>query len=184
MLEVSLGQRKRDDADAKRQMRRAGDVRLVGKWVAEMVGEEASLSMSAADIDIDALLELSAHELDALCGGGVQAARGSNGAAGRHDGESRMAGGGTGRKASWQKRLRWRALEELARRAGLTVGGDGREGGGMCESVMTCLVCLEEVRSRLLQPCGHMCVCACCVLGLTACPVCGCAVNSSLSAVL
>jgi hypothetical protein len=34
-----------------------------------------------------------------------------------------------------------------------------------------CVICMERARSRMLRPCGHLCVCEVCWQGLKACPL-------------
>lgn len=121
-----------------------------------------------------------------------------------------------GEGRGWQKSLRVRAFEELARRAGVNAGeiqrslasgreggaregGDGRVGfvgvkrgsgiggegggggeGGLGGNTMECVICLNELRSHVLQPCGHFCVCLSCAEDLSACPICRRSVDSTL----
>lgn len=71
------------------------------------------------------------------------------------------------------------ALEEVRRGAEvLPVTTDGRE----------CLVCLREDSEvcgwMMLRPCGHVCVCRECGIGLRECPKCRQAVHQRLSAYL
>jgi len=35
-----------------------------------------------------------------------------------------------------------------------------------------CVICMERARSRMLRPCGHLCVCEVCWQGLKSCPLC------------
>ena len=35
-----------------------------------------------------------------------------------------------------------------------------------------CVICMERARSRMLRPCGHLCVCELCWQGLKSCPLC------------
>ena len=171
---------------------------------------QASRRFAAADIDLEALLQLTPIEFNEFCVGLPRNSTAS-------DRESAIGstgeGGGlysAGEGRGWQKSLRVRAFEELARRAGVNAGviqrslasgrgggaregGDGRvgcvgvergsgtggegKGGG---DAMECVICLDELRSHVLQPCGHFCVCLSCAEDLSACPICRRSVDSTL----
>ena len=44
--------------------------------------------------------------------------------------------------------------------------GKASDVGGLTDEAL-CVVCQEQVRSIALVPCGHLCVCATCVVALT-----------------
>jgi hypothetical protein len=48
-------------------------------------------------------------------------------------------------------------------------------------SMNTCVVCFDQQRSILLLPCRHMVLCSACILQVTACPLCRCAFQSTVT---
>lgn len=48
---------------------------------------------------------------------------------------------------------------------------------------LLCVVCLDELRSQILAPCGHRCVCTECAPSLVACPICRARVKCVISQV-
>ena len=159
----SLGQQKRMEIARRKRECLAFDILLVGAWVQELVGHEGRQRFSESEIDLEAVLELTPDEMLSL--GGNSGARG------------------------WRRRLRARARDEVARRAA-TAGGPGWTGaGGSVEegegSMHTdCVVCMTQMRCRMLRPCGHVCVCAACASDLHDCPICRRVVESTLPAFL
>ena len=159
----TLGQQKRMAIARRKRECLAFDILLVGAWVQELVGHEARQRFTESEIDLEAVVELTPDEMLSLGG---------------HSG----AGG-------WQRRLRARARDEVARRAATAGGPDWTGAGGAVEegegSMHTdCVICMTQMRCRMLRPCGHVCVCAACASDLRDCPICRRVVKSTLPAFL
>ncbi len=72
--------------------------------------------------------------------------------------------------------------------AGGVDGADGGSGGlfeldevyGLDESDAECIICLTDIRSIILLPCKHICICVACKKSISKCPICRARIGSYL----
>jgi hypothetical protein len=58
----------------------------------------------------------------------------------------------------------------------------GRGGERAADEEHECVVCMVNSKTRLLRPCGHVCVCDACAKQVKACPVCRSHISEAIRA--